>query len=503
LVNKNNKHGKHSKYFKKINTEKKINSNEQKHQKDSSIKSTNVSQKENNYTNYILYGIIGLLIIIGLFLLLISKFDLFKNNEINEKEKELEQGELLITINGDKIYSNEIENKLKGYQAQYGPTITKEFVINQTINERLLLQEAKKQNIVINELEIDNAVNQWLQSIKMSLSEEDINKLLAEEGYTLDSYLKELREQYVNNYLIYTLLNQTVFSKIDLKMPEIEITDEELLEIYNENKDDFMQRKVSHILICHDEALNCANNITKEEALEKINEIYDELKNGGNFAELAKEYSDCPSSQDGGNLRFISRNGEMIKEFEDAAFDKLRNVNQFTEPIETAFGYHIIKLTDKKETFDELKEEIKLQLTAMQQQQYEETIYMLQNQAIEKYIEELKNDAEIMIYKQTNINEKNVEPNQLKLKEFNDCLAQKGMIIYGTTTCPHCKNLVELLGGYDVVTSVYVECTQNQEKCINEMQGNGVPEIQINGEIYKGQRTIENLAKATNCPVPI
>lgn len=94
------------------------------------------------------------------------------------------------------------------------------------------------------------------------------------------------------------------------------------------------------------------------------------------------------------------------------------------------------------------------------------------------------------------------EEDLLKLKEFNDCLAENGMVIYGSDWCPFCTELVEKLGGYEAVENVYVECTENQELCQEEMIGTGVPEIQINGEMYQGERTIEAIAQATGCEVP-
>ena len=88
-----------------------------------------------------------------------------------------------------------------------------------------------------------------------------------------------------------------------------------------------------------------------------------------------------------------------------------------------------------------------------------------------------------------------------ELQKFADCLEKAGLKIYGAKWCPHCQNLVNMLGGYDVVKNIYVECTEQQEVCDNE----GItayPTIKINGEEYTGMRTLEGLAEATGCPVP-
>jgi len=90
------------------------------------------------------------------------------------------------------------------------------------------------------------------------------------------------------------------------------------------------------------------------------------------------------------------------------------------------------------------------------------------------------------------------------MKEFNECLSENGMAIYGMEWCPACGQLVETLGGYESAEPVYVECTEpeNQQKCQNEMQGTAVPEIQLNGEMYQGERSLEGFSEATGCELP-
>ncbi|MCD8377467.1 MAG: peptidyl-prolyl cis-trans isomerase [Candidatus Gastranaerophilales bacterium] len=92
-----------------------------------------------------------------------------------------------------------------------------------------------------------------------------------------------------------------------------------------------MKVRASHILVK-----------TEEEA----DKLYEELENGADFAALAEEHSLCPSKRDGGDLKFFGR-GMMVKPFEDAAFSL--EVGQVSKPVETQFGWHLIKLTDKKD----------------------------------------------------------------------------------------------------------------------------------------------------------
>ncbi len=89
----------------------------------------------------------------------------------------------------------------------------------------------------------------------------------------------------------------------------------------------------------------------------------------------------------------------------------------------------------------------------------------------------------------------------LELKEFNDCLGENGMVIYGAHWCGFCKQLADLLGGYDLMGSVYIECTENESLCASEGI-TGYPTIKVNGEPYAGARSLDAFAQVTGCPIP-
>ncbi len=83
--------------------------------------------------------------------------------------------------------------------------------------------------------------------------------------------------------------------------------------------------------------------------------------------------------------------------------------------------------------------------------------------------------------------------------KFIECLDEKGVVIYGTLTCPACTYLAESLGGYKVIDKIFVDCIENNERCNQEMKTGFVPEIQIRGLLYEGETTPESLAQEVNC----
>jgi len=90
---------------------------------------------------------------------------------------------------------------------------------------------------------------------------------------------------------------------------------------------------------------------------------------------------------------------------------------------------------------------------------------------------------------------------EAKLLEFNTCLAQRGVKVYGANWCGWTIRWIETFGGLKAVTPIYVECEDNRELCSQEGII-GYPTIKIKGQVYSGARTIEAIAQATGCPAP-
>jgi parvulin-like peptidyl-prolyl isomerase len=102
------------------------------------------------------------------------------------------------------------------------------------------------------------------------------------------------------------------------------------------------QVRASHILLMYAGSARSSATRSKDEALQEINEIKTAVEGGADFSEMARERSDCPSGQEGGDLGWFSP-GMMVPEFDDAAF--ALGVGDSSEVVETAFGYHLIQRT--------------------------------------------------------------------------------------------------------------------------------------------------------------
>jgi peptidyl-prolyl cis-trans isomerase D len=141
------------------------------------------------------------------------------------------------------------------------------------------------------------------------------------------------------------------------------VTDDEIAEYYEANKDALQEPEqihARHILVTVKESDSEAD---RQKAKERIDKLYKEARAGADFAKLAKDNSDGPSAPNGGDLGWFGK-GAMVPDFEQAAFalDK----GEVSEPVKTRFGWHIIKVEDKKagttRTLEESKAEIKNRL---------------------------------------------------------------------------------------------------------------------------------------------
>lgn len=204
-------------------------------------------------------------------------------------------------------------------------------VLDKLIDGELLYQDSQKSGFTV-----DNSVmNNELEKIKKEFnSEVDFKKALETWGITETAFKTELAKNLaIQQFIEKQFIEKTV------------VSEEETKSFYDENRSNFKQSdrvKASHILIKVDENASKSEKTTKRQKLEKIR---DQIKNGANFAELAKKFSEGPSNSRGGDLGYFER-GQMVKPFENAAFSLMPG--DISDIVETRFGYHLIRIDDKQ-----------------------------------------------------------------------------------------------------------------------------------------------------------
>jgi foldase protein PrsA len=227
-------------------------------------------------------------------------------------------------VNGEPVGREEL------FEAMYA-TGGKE-ALEQLIAKKLIVQEAIKNGLEISEDELEEEIVGIIDE-SFGGSYEDFLSVLNLYGLNEEAFREDAR------------LNLLVRK---LAMAEIETTDEEARQFYEENRFLFEQPEeveTRHILV--------ETRATADQVLAMLNE-------GGDFGELAAEYSiDFSNKDNEGYLGFFSR-GTMVPEFEEVAF--ALEIGEISSPVETDFGFHIIELLDRKEevevAYDDLNAEV-------------------------------------------------------------------------------------------------------------------------------------------------
>ena len=248
------------------------------------------------------------------------------------------------------------ENKLKNDE-QFNASL-EELVLEQVILEKVLKSEAVSANIEVT----DEEINTEFENVKKSYTNtEDYNKFLEQNNFTEETLKEDIKNQ--------LLVTKYLRSKAE-EIMKIEPSDKELEKLYDQYASSFKKVQASHILV---------------DTEEKAKEVKAKIDKGEDFATLAKEYSTDSTAQNGGDLGYFSAN-EMVAEFSNAAF--ALSVGEVSDPVKSNFGYHIIKVTDVKDTFEKTdKEEIKYQYRALK---YDEMINSFTNDANVKMPKELE-----------------------------------------------------------------------------------------------------------------
>ncbi|MFH1061389.1 MAG: peptidyl-prolyl cis-trans isomerase [Candidatus Omnitrophota bacterium] len=268
-----------------------------------------------------------IIIILCLFLVL----PVFAQTEFTQK--------ILAVVNSEAITQTDVDEILAPIYIQYKSTyagselaekvkIARDDVLNQLIEDKLILQQAQKdETITVNEKEVDALVDELKSNFKTI---EEFDQILKNQKVTL----LDLRKRYKDQLLIKKTVSKEILSKISIPPTEI-------LEYYEANKDKFAipeQVRLRSLFLSFEQA-------PKEEVEKKANEIYEQLQKGVEFVEMVEKYSEAPNVIDAGDMGFMKR-GSLREEIEDLAF-KLE-IGKITKPIKTSSGFYIFRIEDKK-----------------------------------------------------------------------------------------------------------------------------------------------------------
>jgi peptidyl-prolyl cis-trans isomerase C len=257
-------------------------------------------------------------------------------------------------VNGVAIPAAEFQKALTAFTkspaaAQVPPGKEKEvqqFLLNQMVGGELMYQVAQSTPVKEQDKQVDAAVAKLKARFKTA---EEYQKGLQDQGLSE----KDLRELVRRNVVIENYIAQVI-------VPKQTVTDAEVKEFYDKNPETFTQMeqvRASHILVTVDAN---ASDADRKKAKEKIDGLLKQLQAGADFAKLAQEHSGCPSSKQGGDLGYFGK-GQMVKPFEEKAF--ALKPGEFSGVVETQFGYHIVKLVEKKAATKLLFDDVKAKIT--------------------------------------------------------------------------------------------------------------------------------------------
>jgi peptidyl-prolyl cis-trans isomerase C len=303
-----------------------------------------------------------------------------------------------VTVNGVAITDGDvtalIEPQLEAIakqSSQLPPAIAEQYkkqlwqqALEQLIRRDLLDQKIKQANITVTDEEVIAKIREIVSQPGKLLSLEETKKKVEQYGQNFDQLKEDVRKSLARN----KFMEMQWAGKVN-------VTEEEARKYYDQNRKLFdipEQIRASHILITFNTTdPNVDPNQAKAKAKAKAENLLKQLKNGADFAALAKAYSSCPSAPRGGDLGFFPR-GKTTPAFEKAAF--ALKVGQISDVVETEYGFHIIKVTDHKDAsvipFEQAKANIIAQLTQKKESEF-----------AEKYINSLKANAKIVFPSQS------------------------------------------------------------------------------------------------------
>ena len=292
-----------------------------------------------------------------------------------------EVNKVVAVVNNEVITKQDVDQLLGVLYAQYVHEYTgdellqkmeevKKDILRQIIEDKLILSRAKELNIKIREEEIEVKLTYIKDGFP---SEEEFFKVLDTQGITV----ADLKNRYRDQLMMKKVVDFEVSAKADVLPSEVR-------EYYEKHREDYKldtKYKVSHILV------KAEGEVGFELAKVEAQDIYNRLKDSHDFNELATKYSQGPNKEQGGDMGYVEE-GEMLKELDEAMV--ALGPGEFSSPVKSQIGYHILKVEDIKSLgyrgFEELQNNIK---NMLMQKRFKERL--------KEWLGELRKEAYISI----------------------------------------------------------------------------------------------------------
>lgn len=274
---------------------------------------------------------------------------------------------IVAIVNDDAITLSELDEAYLPFaqqirEANNPPEVEREMIfklrqeiLNKLIDQKLTDQETERLQVSVSDKEIDRRIE--LIKSEHFLTEEDIRKTLAAQGYTLEEYRERIKEQ----LLRVKLINIEVKSKIAVSGKEIQ-------DYYEEHKEEYQGGQKYHLRTILIKASPLARAGQKKAALERIKSIVRELKSGAAFDDLAKKYSQDGTAAAGGDLGLFTLD-ELLPEFQEMVL--WMGEGEISPILETPKGYQILMLQEIKKIPGKTLEEARIEI---QERLYRESV---------------------------------------------------------------------------------------------------------------------------------
>jgi len=247
---------------------------------------------------------------------------------------------VIAVVNNDAITLSELQDSLHYYLYETKQTVKpeqeeelKRQILGRLIENRLQLQEATREQITVEEAEINERLEELMKRFE-ARTQDELEKLVKAQGLTLAGVKKQLREQ--------VMIQKVVQRKVQFR---VSVTEQEIEAYLAENREKLetgLSYHARHILVVP-KALG--DEAAWEAARAKAEEVWAEVRAGKDFAELARQYSQDPTAQEGGDLGVLKL-GELAQDLE-AQILRLRP-GEASAPHRSSLGFHIFKLEWKE-----------------------------------------------------------------------------------------------------------------------------------------------------------